>query len=195
MPPDEQTLLARIAQGDQDALKCLYAVYRLRLWSYLWRQLDRDAGWTEELVQDVFLAVWRSAGSYRGQAQVATWLFRIAHNLAANARRARARRIQPESPEEAGDVEGQDDVIAAHSHEDRVLDRLALTEALDRLSPRHREVLDLAFHQGFAPAEIAAILGIPVGTVKSRISYARRALQDQLAHTTSLELRYESAKE
>jgi len=44
MPPDERALLARIAVGDQDALKCLYAAYRPRLWSYLWRQLDRDAG-------------------------------------------------------------------------------------------------------------------------------------------------------
>jgi RNA polymerase sigma-70 factor (ECF subfamily) len=181
---DERALLTRIAQGDQEALKCLYAAYRSRLWSYLWRQLDRDTNWTEELVQDVLLAVWRSAGSYRGEAQVATWLFRIAHNLAANARRARARRIQPEPLEDADDGQEQSDAGLSHLPEDRILDRLALTEALDQLSPRHREVLHLAFYQGFAPSEIAGILSVPVGTVKSRLSYARRALQAQLAQTS-----------
>ncbi len=60
-----------------------------------------------------------------------------------------------------------------------MLDRLEVAQALERLSPTHREVLTLAYVQGFAPHEIAAILGIPAGTVKSRMSYARRAFQQQ----------------
>lgn len=181
MPADERALLARIATGDQDALKCLYAVYRPRLWSYLFRQLDHDASGTEELVQDVFLAVWRSAGTYRGDAQVATWLFRIAHNLAANARRAHARQVasQPFDADN-GNVPVRGD--AYDSPEDSVLDRLALAQALRLLSVKHREVLDLAFVQGFDPGEIAQILGIPAGTVKSRISYARQALRTHMHH-------------
>src|SRR5215813_5698571 len=91
---DERELLRLVATGDQHALRCLYAAYRPRLWSYLFARLDGDAGWTEELTQDVFLAVWRSAATFRGEARPATWLFRIAHNLAANARRARQRRPQ-----------------------------------------------------------------------------------------------------
>ncbi len=177
MPPDERALLAQIATGDQHAMKCLYALYRQRLWSYLYHQLAGDAGWTEEVTQDVFLAVWRSADTYRGEAQVGTLLFRIAHNLAANARRTRRRHPlgQPFQTADDGD-EPAEPVVTYDSHEEAVLDRLMLQQALDHLSPRHREVLDLAFYQGFGSAEIALILGVPEGTVKSRISYARKAL-------------------
>lgn len=178
---DERALLRRIADGDQHALRCLYAAYRTRLWSYLFSQLDGDAGWTEELTQDVFLAVWRSAASYRGEAKPATWLFRIAHNLAANARRAWDRRPQSERLGATDDGDERDDLPLGVSPEDAVLDRLTLAAALDRLSPRHREVLDLLFVQGFSMDETASILGVPVGTVKSRASYARRALHAHLA--------------
>jgi RNA polymerase sigma-70 factor (ECF subfamily) len=178
---DERALLSRIAGGDQHALRCLYAAYRARLWSYLIHQLDGDAGWTEEILQDAFLAVWRSAGTYRGEAQPATWLFRIAHNLAANARRARGRRPQGERLDVADADDEWGDVLAEASHEDAVLDRLTLAAALDRLSPAHREALDLCFVQGFRIEEVATILDIPPGTVKSRISYARLALRAHLA--------------
>jgi RNA polymerase sigma-70 factor (ECF subfamily) len=177
---DERALLRRIAGGDQHALRCLYAGYRTRLWGYLLHQLDGDAGWTEEVAQDLFLAVWRSAGTYRGESRPAAWLFRIAHNLAANARRARARRLQSEPlAAEAGD-----ELPVEASHEDAVLDRLALLAALGRLSSAHREALELVFVQGFGMDEVAAILGVPVGTVKSRISYARRALRTHLVAET-----------
>lgn len=187
--PDERELrdlIARISGGDQDAMRRLYVAYYQRLWSYLWRQLYRDPGWTEEVVQDAFLAVWRSAASYRGEARVGTWLFRIAHNLAANARRAKGRRPQGQPLDGVGGFDEQGevgDVAAAHSTEDVVLDRMMLEQVLGALTPNHREVLDLAFHQGFRVDEIAVILGIPVGTVKSRMSYARRALQQQLGQT------------
>lgn len=183
-------LLARIASGDQDAMQRLYVAFYQRLWSYLWRQLDGDRGWTEEVVQDVFLAVWRSAASYRGESRVGTWLFRIGHNLAANARRAKGRRLQGQPLDSVGGSDEQGEVgvvVAPHATEDLVLDRMTLEQALDRLTPNHREVLDLAFHQGFGADEIAVILGIPVGTVKSRMSYARRALQQQLTQAQSTE--------
>ena len=182
---DGRSLLRRIAAGDQHALRCLYADYRPRLWGYLFHQLDGDAGWTEELTQDVFLAVWRAAETYRGEAQVATWLFRIAHNLAANARRARDR--QPLSERLTVGDDGRDerdDLPMGASHEDAVLNRLTLAAALSRLAPHHREVLDLVFVQGFSMAEVSTILGVPVGTVKSRVSYARRALHAHLAAET-----------
>lgn len=145
-------------------------------------QLERDSGWTEEIVQDVFLAAWRSAGSYRGEAQLGTWLFRIAHNLAANARRGRRRHPlgRPFPGDEDADDTASEPIIMYDSHEQAILNRLELREALDQLSSRHREVLDLAFYQGFGSAEIALILDIPEGTVRSRISYARKALSAYL---------------
>jgi RNA polymerase sigma-70 factor (ECF subfamily) len=183
-PPDERHLLARVASGDQDALEQLYVAYGARLWRYPLQQLDGNSGWAEELLQDVFVAVWRAAGGYRGEGGVSTWLFRIAHRLAANARRARARR--PEgylvALPTALDGEPTDDpACPGATCEEQVLGRLALGEALGRLSARHREVLELVFSQGFSCEEASHILGVPPGTVKSRLSYARRALSAQLA--------------
>ncbi len=176
---DDQALLALIATGDQEALRQLYARYRLRLYGYLWLQLDRNANWTEEVEQDVFLSIWNSAHTYRGEARVASWIFRIAHHQAAMARRQRNRRAEGYLAEGMSEREGdtcEEHVLSVASHEDEVLNRLMLYEAFDQLSPSHLLVLDLVFRQGFSHMEVSHILAIPVGTVKSRVAYARRAL-------------------
>lgn len=186
-PPDDSTLIARIASGQQDALSQLYTVYRPRLRRYLWHQLDADQAAVEDALQEVFLAVWRSAPSYRGEAQVTTWLFQIAHFQVLHARRYHERHPiwRSAATDAAADDDGDelDSADACISLEESVLDRLALEEALGRLSPAHREALDLVFLQGFSQAEVAQILGVPAGTVKSRLSYARRALHQALART------------
>ena len=174
---EDQRLIARIATGDERALDALYALYRPRLRRYLWLRLNGDETVVEEALQDTFLAVWESAGRFRGEAQVATWVFQIAHNIAIHARRRGARRpasaplLAAEQP--AGGT--QRDPYA-----EGVVSRLAMRDALSTLSEKHRVVLDLFFRQGFAAGEIAAILGVPAGTVRSRVSYARRALREAL---------------
>lgn len=199
---DEHSLVALVAEGDGQAMRLLYATYRPRLWRYLWQQLDGDGSAVEDALQDVFLAIWRSAESFRGEAQVNTWIFRIAHYQVLHRRRDIARRpeghlasldsgndVTGDFPGES-DAEGDGDWARASqrdSHEDEVINRLALAAALDRLTPRHREALELIFLQGFTLEEVAGILDVPLGTVKSRISYARRALQQELARATSLE--------
>lgn len=199
---DEHALVARVAGGDGQAMRLLYGMYRPRLWRYLWQQLGGDGSAVEDALQEVFLAIWRSAESFRGDAQVTTWIFRIAHYQVLHRRRDIAR--HPEGhlasldsrddgagdlPKECDAEDDGDSVRASQreSHEDEVINRLALAAALDRLSPRHREALELVFQQGFTLEEVARILGVPLGTVKSRISYARRALQQELARATSLE--------
>lgn len=175
--PDPVLLLWQVAEGDEEALRQLYVAYRPRLRRYLWHQLDGDGHAVEEALQDTFLAVWRTAGGYRGEAKVATWLFQIAHYVALRTRKAAARRGWSE-----GDLERSEEaaIPMATSPEDMVLGQLSLDEALSRLSVKHRAVLHLVFQQGFTAEEAAQILGVPVGTVKSRMSYARRALQRAL---------------
>lgn len=180
---DDEGLIGQIAGGDEGALRQLYASYRVRLWQYLWPQLNGDAQRVEEVLQDVFLAVWRQARTFRGEARASTWLFRIARNRASNAMRDRAR--QPEGYAEplatCDDGEGGTyERASMASHEDAVLDRVALAEGMAKLSPKHREVLDLFFYHGFTLDEVAHILDIPTGTAKSRLSYARRALLREL---------------
>src|SRR6476620_6559391 len=87
-------LLSRTAQGDQHALQELYARYRGPVWRYVWRLVNDDASLADEVTQDVFIAVWRQAATFRAEASPATWLFRIARHRALNARRNLARRLE-----------------------------------------------------------------------------------------------------
>jgi RNA polymerase sigma-70 factor (ECF subfamily) len=192
MADDERTLLVRIASGDEEALHTLYTPYRPRIWRYLWRRLDGNSAAIEDALQEIWLAIWRAAPGYRPQGQVAAWVFQIAHHHVCHIWRDRQRR--PEGYLAPGALDPIEEtsqpayaLLTEESHEDGVLDRLAFADALRRLSSQHREVLELVFHHGFSLAEVAQVLDIPLGTVKSRVSYARRALVKALADATSLE--------
>lgn len=184
MEPDDQTLLMQIRRRDQQALEQLYARYRVRLYGYLFHQLDESGSWAEEIVQDVFFSVWQSAHSYRGEAQVGTWLFRIAHHMASTAKRNQSRRAEGHLVENARDT-----LVHAETHElenensswvaspeNMIVERLALADVFYRLSSKHRTALELVYYHGFSLNEVAHILDVPVGTIKSRVNYARREL-------------------
>jgi|SRR5579871_379937 RNA polymerase sigma-70 factor (ECF subfamily) len=181
MTADHATLLALIAAGDEDALHQLYVAYRPRLRPYLWHQLGGDAQAVEETFQDIFLAVWRTAGAYRGEAKVASWIFQIAHYLVIHKRRTLARYANDVSADELDAEDASQAIWLGNSPEEEIVGRLALGEALRRLSPKHREVLDLVSRQGFSLEETAHILDVPTGTVKSRLNYARKALVRELS--------------
>lgn len=197
---DERLLLAQIATGDEEALRQLYLAYRPRLRRYLWHQLAGDNASVEDALQEVFLAVWRTSGGYRGEARVSTWLYQIARYVALGVRRRHAR--QPDAlPLDLdedddhlpyGQLDAQNWSASNDSCERRALDRVALRDALARLSPRHREALTLVFQHGFSPQEVAQILDVPAGTVKSRISYARKALMRALDLTLAEEARHDA---
>ncbi len=169
-------LLQRVGNGEESAFDELYRRHATSLFNYLVR-LIHEPPVAEDLLQEVFLAAWRGARSFRGQAQVKTWLFHIAHNQAVSW----LRRHQP--------VTAFDDLewSAADEGRDESDDRAMLAwrtdqlqAALDRLSPKHREVIELAFAHELSYAEIAQVANCPVGTVKSRMSYALRYLKGAL---------------
>lgn len=166
---DEQ-LLACIADGDERAFSELYQRHSVAILNYLAR-LVHEATEAEDLLQDTFVAVWRGAAQYRGQAQVKTWIYRIAHNLAVSCLRRRKPLTSFDEMDDVGQEQEPEQVLLhlARGHQ--------LQEALDRLSPKHRAVLELAFVQEMPYIEIAAILDCPLGTVKSRISYALKSLK------------------
>jgi RNA polymerase sigma-70 factor (ECF subfamily) len=176
-PGRDDVLLERVTAGDQEALRQLYALYRPRLWRYVWQQIGGDAQLAEEVLQDVFLAVWHGAGSFQRRASVSTWIFRIAHNIAATTGHAHLRRTARLAPVGA---DSQHRENGYDSHEDEVLARVTLADALARLSAKHREVLELTFYQGFTCEEAGHILDVPSGTVKSRLAHARKELAGRL---------------
>jgi len=174
LSPDVE-LLRQVASGDEGAFDELYVLYGAVVYNFLLR-LVNEPPIAEELLQEVFLAVWQGADRFRAEAKVKTWLLRIAHHKAVSW----LRRHRPASSlDEATDIAEDDHIderLARAWQADRV--RAALSE----LSPRHRAVIELAFVHDLAYADIARIVGCPVGTVKSRMSYALRHLTAVLSH-------------
>jgi RNA polymerase sigma-70 factor (ECF subfamily) len=169
---DNRQVVERIARGDRGALAELYTAYQVPLFRYL-LGLTADRGVAEEILQDTLLAVWKSAGTFEGRSSVQTWLIGIARRQAHNTLRKRAlpRADLAELellPDRGPDPE--DEVLARAARDD-------LAEAIRRLAPVHREILTLTFNQGLSYSEMARICGVPEGTIKSRLSNAKRALR------------------
>ena len=168
----DEDLLARVAAGDRDtAVGLLYDRYARRLFALGRHQLGTTT-LAEELVQETFVRVWQTAPRFdpeRGSA--ATFIFTIARRLAVDLWRRRS--VRPAEGAEAVDQ-------AMPNGVDRLLSGLAVREALDGLSPAHREVLELAHGRALTQTEIAERLGIPLGTVKTRTYHALRALRQAL---------------
>ncbi|RNL84649.1 RNA polymerase sigma factor [Halostreptopolyspora alba] len=175
MGTDEQ-LLARVASGDENGLRELYHRHSAAMLRLL-RRLTSDVGTTEEILQESWLAVWRSAGSYRSSASVRAWLLGVTRRQAHNRlRRATPPTVgieaAPEPVDHTVDVEAR--VLAVAGHE-------AIMAAIGRLPRAHREVVVLALVEELPYADIAEVLAIPVGTVKSRMSTARGILSAELS--------------
>jgi RNA polymerase sigma-70 factor (ECF subfamily) len=172
MASTDATLVERLP-GDRsgDELRELYRRYGGELFGFAASALG-DRQLAEEVVQDVFAQLWRHAGRYDGRrASVRTWLYAITRNRIVDAHRRAAARPKL--------VEG--DPLDAPGEVDAALDQAVLrwqvTAALARLSPAHREVIRLAHYGGLTMREIAERTGVPLGTVKSRTSYALRHLR------------------
>lgn len=169
---DDARALRRVARGDRQALTDLYVRYRLPLFRYL-LQLTPDHGLAEELLQDTLVAIWKSAKSFEGRSTARTWIFGIARRQAHNTLRQRGLPLADAAELEtmpASDPEPEDAALAG-------AERAELAAALRELVPIHREVLVLTFMQDLSYQETAQVLGVPVGTVKSRLNHAKRALR------------------
>jgi RNA polymerase sigma-70 factor, ECF subfamily len=170
---EEAELLGLVAAGNRDEpLVELYRRYERRLYG-LGLQLLGDRGLAEDLVQETFLRLWRSAPRFDpARGSVRTFLFTLARRAAVDLwrrRRITAQALEPE-PEPAVDDDAFDAMLLA----------LDVREALDELTPKHREVLELHYHGGLTQLQISETLGVPLGTVKTRTYHALRALKDRL---------------
>ena len=168
---DDAGLLRRIGEGDQDAMASFYREHgRVVLAQVLLVVGERALA--EEIVQDAMLAVWRGAGSFRGESSVRSWVIAIARRQTRDRLRGRRLRVVDDTFLAEQPSSGPGPEVTA-------LDRAELAEvrnAIRELAPAHREALGLVFGSGLSLPEVAGVLEIPVGTVKSRLSAARTAL-------------------
>lgn len=156
------------------SIEQLYEDFGGPLYLFAWRRLgDREAA--EETVQDTLLRAWRHAQRFDpARGSLPTWLFAIARNVATDRQRRWGAR-----PREVGPVE-EADVPLTDGEVDRALEAWQLAEALHGLSSEHREAIVDVHYLGFTVREVADRLGVPEGTVKSRIYYGLRALRLRL---------------
>lgn len=167
---DDDVLLRHIVEKDEGAFEELYQRHSRPLFNYILR-LVQNAPVAEDLLQDVFVVIWKDASRFRGQASVKTWLFRIAHHKAVSWLRKHREVVGEHESIAPASVDANPERHAIASWEaDQV------RNALDCLSVGQRAVLELAYYYDLPYSDIAKVVGCPVGTVKSRISYARRYL-------------------
>jgi RNA polymerase sigma-70 factor (ECF subfamily) len=171
----DEMLLERISNGDRTAMHTLYARHNVRVFRFVLRML-RDTTTAEDLVSQVFLDVWRTAGQFEGRSQVSTWLLSIARFKALTALRQRRHE----------DID-QDDVMGIADEADTpeaALDRsktgAILRACVAKLSPAHREIVNLVYYHEKSVEEVAELIGIPASTVKTRMFYARKQLAELL---------------
>lgn len=172
----DRELLKRISSGDELAFRQLYSRYKVGIYNYILRLIHHENA-AEEILQDVYLTVWQGSGKFRGQSSVKTWIFRIAYFQSISWLR---KNHDNEQIKENGIYSVQEptpeEVLIGKFESARI------AAALEKLSPNHRSVIELTFVQGFSYKEIAAVMRCPVGTVKSRMSYALKNLGVVLAN-------------
>lgn len=171
--PSDPELVTAIAEGDRSALAALYRRHAPWLLVRLSRRCA-DQGIVEEAIQDTFVAVWRNPRSYSGRGEVAAWIWGIGIRRLVD-RLRRTHKVKPLP-------HGRPDAIV--SAEDQVLLGVEfgdLAGALDRLSPELRAVVQATVIDGLTSKEAGTLLGIPAGTVKTRMMRARAQLREELA--------------
>jgi RNA polymerase sigma-70 factor (ECF subfamily) len=171
----DDVLIVRIAGGDRLAMQVLYARHHVRVYRFVLR-LVRNEATAEDLISEVFLDVWRQANRFEGRAAVTTWLLSIARFKALSAMRRRPEEELDEAQAEAIVDEGDDPEVIAQKKDKSD----ALRQCLTALSAEHREVIDLVYYHEKSVEEVAAIVGIPEATVKTRMFYARKKLSELL---------------
>lgn len=189
---DDRSIVQRAATGDARAFQHLYRQHQARVRATLYSLCDADG--LDDLVQEVFLRVWRGLPRFRGSASFSTWLYRITWNVASDRRRAlakaRSRHVTPHADQDDS-ARAIEQAIDPSSQDTSPLNQLHYQDLVQRslaaLVFEARAVLVLCDLEDIPQKEAAEILGIPVGTVKSRLFYARAQIR-QFLHQQGVEL-------
>jgi RNA polymerase sigma-70 factor (ECF subfamily) len=171
----DEVLIGRIAKGDRLAMQVLFARHHVRVYRFVLRLVGNPSV-AEDLISEVFLDVWRQADRFEGRSAVSTWMLAIARFKALSALRKRPdEELDDEAAEAIEDVSDNPEV-ALQKKDKSVL----LRQCLEKLSPEHKEIIDLVYYHEKSVEEVAEIVGIPENTVKTRMFYARKKLSELL---------------
>jgi RNA polymerase sigma-70 factor (ECF subfamily) len=167
----DELLLKNVADGDKAAMHIMFVRYRETVFRFIQR-IVRNSAIAEDLVSQVFLAVWQSANRFENRSRVSTWLLSIARFKALNALRGpTCVSVEEGNVLEIADAADMPDVAL-----DRKKTGATLRECIAMLSPTHREIIDLIYYREKSVTEASELIGVPHATVKSRMFYARKQL-------------------
>ena len=169
----DESLIQRIADGDPLAMRTLFARYQVPLYRFVLR-IVRDTALAEDILSDVFLDVWRQAPQFEARSAVSTWLLAIARFKGLSALRRRTEsQLDDETASTIVDPADDPEILVQKKDSAELL-----SQSLTVLSAEQRVVIDLAYYHGKSVSEVAAVVGIPESTVKTRMFYARKRLCD-----------------
>jgi RNA polymerase sigma-70 factor (ECF subfamily) len=169
----DETLLGLIAKGDRNAVRLLFVRHSLRIYRFILRIVRNEMA-AEDLVNEVFIEVWRSAHRFESRSQVTTWILGIARFKALTALRRRpSEGLDDDFAESIEDSADNPEMLAQKADRSAVLQT-----CLKQLSNAHRQVIDLIYYHEQSIEEVARITGVPENTVKTRAFHARKRLAE-----------------
>ena len=174
----DENLLTLIAHGDKDALECFYERYSTQVFS-LARYMLKDEAIAEEIAQDVFLAVWQKASTFKAnRGSPKGWLMSIAHHRVIDHVRS-AKRARASMERMAQEMVSLDKLYQVRTEDEalRSIERQEIAKALQSIPEAQRTVILMSYFQGYSQSEIAEILDQPLGTVKTRIRLGMQKLR------------------
>ena len=167
---EQRAMMTAIAGGDKQALASLYRVLETPVFRFIRSRLNDhfEAG---DILHDVFIEVWRSAGRFEGRSKVQTWIFGIAYRKVIDAHRRRGRvDVTDEFPDAADDGPDPEACLASAEEAEHV------RHCLGTLKDDHRAAIAMAFYEDMTYGEIAEVAGVPEGTIKTRVFHAKKLL-------------------
>ena len=172
----DEVLIGLVAKGDKDAMRLLFARHNVRVFRFLIRMVGNEAT-AEDLLNEVFVHVWRTAERFEARSQVSTWILGIARYKALTALRSRSfDELEDEVAESIEDSSDDPETLMQKT------ERCAILQAcLSQLSSAHREVVDLVYYHEQSIEEVARIIGVPQNTVKTRVFHARKRIAELMA--------------
>jgi RNA polymerase sigma-70 factor (ECF subfamily) len=181
-PATKETLLAQIAGGDQAAFGALYDEISPRVFGLI-RRLLVDHAQAEEVTQEVFLEIWQNAARYEpGKGGASTWILTMAHRRAVDRIRSsqsgRDRDVKIGIRDYVSDYDNVAEAVETTIEHERV------KEAMSQLTELQRQAVTLAYYGGYSHSEVATMLSVPIGTVKTRLRDGMIRLRDELGVTS-----------
>ncbi len=168
----EKRLMEQVAGGDATAFQQLYDLSYGRVSRYV-HKMVRDASLVDDILVQTYTVAWQKSIDYKGNGRITTWLIGIARNIMFREFKKLRKSVPFEEEYSAADTQNQFKTEVKSTN-------TALKDALQSLKVKHREILELVFYQEFSYPEVAALIGIPVNTVKTRVFHAKKALKDVL---------------